>query len=671
MTGPTNDEQRRPRGRPLVLEASSPRRRLKLKVRGGARAGALVLPVRRTAKVKATVQRPVEPPPPRQPGEGVVRTIPRRKPVSAGIKFSTPPRASAPRFKAGFLHTCVRTLVWLTAIAYFLGGSLKDKLIGNSSQKRRAERLLRAFERAGGTMVKIGQQLAMRIDLLPYEYCLELSKLLDSVPAFPTAQAISAIERTLGKPLDEVFEAFDPKPIGSASVACVYQAVLKTGEKVAVKVRRPGIGNVFAADLRAMRWLTRLVEGLTILRPGMTRHVVREFGDTLMEELDFRKEARFQELFRRRARKQRISKDHFFTAPKVYFDYSGSDVITQEFVSGIWLWEILAGVEQEEPAALARMKEFNIEPKLVAQRMLWVNNWGLLSNVLFHCDPHPANIVVRENNEIVFIDFGACGTTNHRKRRLWRDLYRAQSRKDIQAMGKASIAIIEPLPHIDYNEFEQEVENVFYNSQIAIWSKHSAWYERTTASIWFGFFDLCKKYMIPINLDTVRSFRATLLYDTLALRLDPKLDLYKEYRRFSRMDARRVRKKSRRQLRRRLDRGLSKNNYLELRLLMKTSQRALERLNAFLDKPGLNFNYMMEKGAFAVVTGIQLVAFAGGVVGLVGTAAWLRGAWVGNGATFGESLSQVLGNGFMQFGLAAIAVLGIRRLMYRLNDAKI
>ena len=82
----------------------------------------------------------------------------------------------------------------------------------------------------------------MRADMLPYAYCAELGKMLDQVPAFPTAQAIEIIERNIGRPLSEVFEVFDPEPIGSASLACVYQAQLKTGEKVAVKVRRPGIG---------------------------------------------------------------------------------------------------------------------------------------------------------------------------------------------------------------------------------------------------------------------------------------------------------------------------------------------------------------------------------------------------------------------------------------------
>jgi len=105
----------------------------------------------------------------------------------------------------------------------------------------------------------------MRADMLPYAYCAELGKLLDQAPPFPLEQAISIIERTLGQPLAEVFEIFDPEPIGSASLACVYQARLKTGTRVAVKVRRPGIGPVIAADLRALDWLLIMGEMLTII----------------------------------------------------------------------------------------------------------------------------------------------------------------------------------------------------------------------------------------------------------------------------------------------------------------------------------------------------------------------------------------------------------------------
>jgi ubiquinone biosynthesis protein len=92
----------------------------------------------------------------------------------------------------------------------------------------------------------------LRADILPYAYCFELGKLLDRVPEMPTSQAIAIVERNLGRRLDEIFNTFDPTAIGSASLACVYQAVLKSGGRGAVKVRRPGIGRLIAADLRAL-----------------------------------------------------------------------------------------------------------------------------------------------------------------------------------------------------------------------------------------------------------------------------------------------------------------------------------------------------------------------------------------------------------------------------------
>jgi ubiquinone biosynthesis protein len=108
--------------------------------------------------------------------------------------------------------------------------------------------LRQTFANIGGTFIKFGQQMAIRVDLLPYAYCEELTKLLDRVEPFPSAQAITAVERVTGKPLAETFRTFDPAPIGSASVACVYQAILLNGDKVAVKVRRPHIGELFEAD---------------------------------------------------------------------------------------------------------------------------------------------------------------------------------------------------------------------------------------------------------------------------------------------------------------------------------------------------------------------------------------------------------------------------------------
>src|SRR5262249_23903712 len=152
-------------------------------------------------------------------------------------------------------------------------------------------------------------------------------------------QAIERIEAVAKRPIREVFKVFDPDPIGSASIGCVYRAILPSGEKVAVKVRRPYVGERFAADLRALGWIMELAEGLAISRPGMTHDLRLELKKMLFEELNYALEARYTELFARRAKKKQ---QDYIGAPKVYFELSGEDVLVTEFVSGVFLWEILA-----------------------------------------------------------------------------------------------------------------------------------------------------------------------------------------------------------------------------------------------------------------------------------------------------------------------------------------
>ena len=183
-------------------------------------------------------------------------------------------------------HRIARLLVYGFAGLRWSAQILWDKLHRVDSLERRAVRLREAIQRIGGTAVKLGQQMAMRIDLLPYEYTVELSKMLDRMPTFPTEYAIKRIECVLGKPILDVFAAFDPKPIGSASVACVFQAFLKNGDRVAIKVRRPGIGEKFVADCNALGAVLQALEFFTVIRPGLSRNFLFEFRSMLMEELD-------------------------------------------------------------------------------------------------------------------------------------------------------------------------------------------------------------------------------------------------------------------------------------------------------------------------------------------------------------------------------------------------
>src|SRR5260370_12542737 len=151
-------------------------------------------------------------------GSSFLRPMPRRK-SSHGIEETSIalPRARRVYFSSGIIRPMVRLLFWLWAAMRFIFGNLLDICLRRDSVQRRAVRLRRIFESAGATFAKFGQQLSIRADVLPYAYCAELSRMLDQAPPFPTSEAIAIIERNLGKPPSDVFEIFDPEPIGSAS----------------------------------------------------------------------------------------------------------------------------------------------------------------------------------------------------------------------------------------------------------------------------------------------------------------------------------------------------------------------------------------------------------------------------------------------------------------------
>ena len=596
--------------------------------------------------------------------------------VKAGSPAVEPPEfAMAPlmmpkteRFDASWLHTVSRFLRWTLGILGFYVGILTDKLLRRDSEQRRAARLLRTIQRIGGTLVKLGQQLAMRADLLPYAYCVELSRLLDRMPSFPLEEAVAAIRRATGRELGEVFARFDPEPIGSASMACVYKAVLRTGEQVAVKVRRPGIGRVFAADLRAFDWLIGIVEWLSIIRPGNLRNLVRELEISFMEELDFRREAYCQEVFRRSAQDRKLTRRFYFSAPQVFFTYSNHEVIVQDFIEGMFLSDVLAAVEQGKPDALAKMRALNIDPKIVGRRILWISLWSRLCNVMFHADPHPANIVVQANSRIIFIDFGACGYVSSEKRNRFQEFFRCQGLKDVSGMVKATMALLEPLPRIDLDAFEKALERRYFTVLAAMWSQQAPWWERTSATMWLSLLQLTREYGLPVNSDTVKGLRATLLYDTLGLRLDHDIDILKECQRFVRDALHLTGQQVRKRIRKRMGGGLQLEDFAKLDELARLGNNAIEQVKRLVDHPPFNFGASVAKPAYAVITGFKVAVFLGELL-LAATGVltvWLLIA--GQPAAISQSILKVLNSHAFQVTSCLAVLVGLRRVMFRLND---
>jgi ubiquinone biosynthesis protein len=604
------------------------------------------------------------------PADDVLAPMPRRTQVKAppAEALGMLPEAATDAPQVGVWQTLSRLGVWFGSIAVFILWTLWDLVRRLDSQERRAVRLREVIERAGGTFVKIGQQMSIRLDLLPVRYCQELALMLDSVPPFPVEEAIAVIERTTGKKLEEIFSAFDPEPIGSASIACVYQAVLRdTGGKVAVKVRRPGIRELFGADFRVLDVLTNLAELLTVVRPGFAANFRTEFRNTLSSELDFRREARVQELFARRARK---AARNFFTAPKVYTEWSNDEVIVMEFVSGMWLSELLVGVEQGDAAALARMRELNINPKTVARRLLYTNSWGLFDNLAFHADPHPANIVVRANNELVFVDFGACGYLNRTRRLMYERIYDAYMREDTWTMAQLTLISVEPLPPMDVNAVIKEMEAAYQDFILMIKSKHTHWYERTSANMWLASLAIVHRHKMPAPVDILMYARATLLYDTLAARLWPQVDFYQEYQTFARDVQARARKRGLKAMGARLRGGLSGADFATLDTLASTGSSLLFRLQRLFAAP-YDFTvvtFVVEKWIYVLMTVIRFVLRGLAVTVAALLVAVVLQAMAAQAVTPTDALQQVLASRWYQVVIGLLVLVHLRMILFRLSD---
>ncbi len=166
---------------------------------------------------------------------------------------------------------------------------------GRGQHRSRAglsRRLRRAFERLGPTYIKLGQILSSGEGLFPEELVTEFRLCRDQVPAEPFAMVRSIVEGDLGRPLEEVFSEFDRTPIAAASVAQVHAARLRSGEAVVVKVQRPDVATLVRRDLAAMSWIAPLLVGrIPVAALANPPALVELFGETIVEELDFRLEA--------------------------------------------------------------------------------------------------------------------------------------------------------------------------------------------------------------------------------------------------------------------------------------------------------------------------------------------------------------------------------------------
>ncbi len=329
------------------------------------------------------------------------------------------------------------------------------------ARMRRFARKFRALAvDLGGLMIKLGQFMSSRLDVLPPEITKELEDLQDEVPAVPFDAIRELAEAELGIPFDQVFAMIDETPIAAASLGQVYRATLTPHdaadvgfEKAVIKVQRPGIGAIIDVDLAALRkvggWLSRVrLVSKRVDAPA----VVEEFAQTSLEEIDYLQEAANSERFA-----ANFADNDRVLVPTVAWERTTRKVLTLEDVTAIKITDTVG------------LRAAGIDPAEVAAGFAELMFDQLFYHGFFHADPHPGNLFVTpvpagaEGHQwaLAFVDFGMMGEVPASLRATLRGLVIAAAARDGKGMVKAMQEVGVLLPSADTVELEKVMTTLF------------------------------------------------------------------------------------------------------------------------------------------------------------------------------------------------------------------
>ena len=307
--------------------------------------------------------------------------------------------------------------------------------------------LRRLFEELGATYIKLGQFIASSPTLFPAEYVLEFQACLDKSPTVSFRTVRDIIQADLGRPLSQVYEFFDPRPLASASIAQVHMARLKNGTQVCVKVQKPDVDACLKADLGFLFVASRFLE---LINPSLSRlslsNIVGDIRMSMLDELDFRKEA--QNLNNFRSFLERAGLDDVAAAPFPYLGASGKRVLTMDFLKGVPLVD-LEGIRRFAP---------NPEQTLINALRTWAAS--VVQNDIFHADVHGGNLLVLEDGRVGFIDFGIVGRIGEKVWNAVAQLVQCLIVEDFKGMAAALVDMGAAEQTVDVEKFGRELEAV-------------------------------------------------------------------------------------------------------------------------------------------------------------------------------------------------------------------
>ena len=373
----------------------------------------------------------------------------------------------------------------------------------------------------GGVLIKLGQYMSTRVDLLPIEITRELSGLQDEVPPHDFAAIVEQIEEDFGRPLKELFLHLDPEPLGAASLAQAHGAKLLDGRPVVVKVLRPGIEVLVETDLKAIGRAMGWVKWWDSVRRRVDLDwVEEEFSNTTRRELDLRLEAanveRFHEMF---------ADDPGVRIPRVFWEVTAQRTLTEENVAGLKMGDLEA------------MAESGIRPAAVAKKLHQIYMEQIFTHHFLHADPHPGNLFLHpletegedgRDFQIAFVDFGMMAEIPPRLRSALRlfliGLGGRDAAKVVQALRDGGYL----LPGADLVQLEEAVEAVFDRFWGLELGRFNQLVMQEMGPMWEEFGRLLLETPIQLQVDLMFAGRAIELLSGLVTGLDDDFNPWQE-----------------------------------------------------------------------------------------------------------------------------------------------
>ncbi|KAA8997271.1 ubiquinone biosynthesis regulatory protein kinase UbiB [Affinibrenneria salicis] len=378
------------------------------------------------------------------------------------------------------------------------------------ADKPLGERLRLALQELGPVWIKFGQMMSTRRDLFPPAIADQLAMLQDRVDPFDGRLARKFIERSMGQPLENWFDDFEPKALASASIAQVHTARLKTtGQQVVIKVIRPDILPVMQADIRLMYrlagWLPMLLPDGRRLRP---REVVREYEKTLLDELNLLREAANAIQLRRN-----FEGSPMLYIPEVYSDYCSESMMVMERIYGIPVSDV------------ATIRQNGTNMRLLAERGVQVFFTQVFRDSFFHADMHPGNIFVSyehpEDPQYIGIDCGIVGSLNKDDKRYLAENFIAFFNRDYRKVAELHVDSGWVPADTNVEEFEFAIRTVC-----------EPIFEKPLAEISFGhvllnLFNTARRFDMAVQPQLVLLQKTLLYVEGVGRQLYPELDLWK------------------------------------------------------------------------------------------------------------------------------------------------